>query len=94
MVTLVKIAMYSTGQNGMAIHENDGTTPNLKCDVELDITGPNSATINKWAADALRRIADRIEKDEFDSGHHPVMDSVGKTIGEVYLDHSGYDERI
>ena len=61
----------------------------LKCDVELNFTGPNDATLNKWAADVLRDLADRIEKDEFDSGFHPVKDKVGKPVGEIYLDHSG-----
>lgn len=32
---------------------DDDVTPHLKCDVELDVSGPNYATINKWTADAL-----------------------------------------
>lgn len=71
---------------------DDEVTPRLKCDVELDFAGPNNATINKWAADALRKLADSIERDEFESGHHPVKDSVGKPIGTIYLDHYYYEE--
>jgi len=68
---------------------DDDVTPQLHCDVELKLSGPNDATLNKWAADALRRLADRIEKGEFEDGEHPVTDGVGKPIGTVYLDYSG-----
>jgi len=71
---------------------DDDVTPHLKCDVELDISGPNDATINKWIADALRRVADQIEKDKLDTGFHDVVDNVGKKIGTVYLDHYGHTE--
>ena len=71
---------------------DDDVTPHLKCDIELDVLGPNDATINKWTADALRRLADQIEKDELDSGFRDVMDSVGKKIGTIYLDHYGHSE--
>ena len=68
---------------------NDDVIPHLKCDVELEFAGPNDATLNKWCADALRRLADSIEKDELEDGHHPLMDGVGKPIGTVYIDYSG-----
>lgn len=68
---------------------DDDVTPHLKCDIELDVSGPNGATINKWIADALRRLADQIEKDELDTGFHDVGDGVGKKIGTIYLDHYG-----
>ena len=38
---------------------DDGVIPHLKCDVEMEFEGPNDATMNKWAADVLRRLADR-----------------------------------
>jgi hypothetical protein len=60
----------------------------LKCDIELNFTGPTTAVINKWAADTLRKLADRIENDEFNDGSHPVTDNVGKPVGEVYIDYS------
>ena len=69
--------------------DDDDVIPHLKCDIELDFPGPNDATLNKWAADALRKLADRIEKDEFQDGHHPVMDNVGKQIGTIYVDYYG-----
>jgi len=55
---------------------DDGVIPHLKCDVEMVFEGPNDATMNKWAADVLRRLADRIEKDEFcgQDGHHPLAE--------------------
>ena len=69
--------------------EDDDVIPYLKCDVEMELTGPNDATLNKWAADALRRLADLIESGSLESGHHDLKDNVGKTIGTVYLDHYG-----
>lgn len=71
--------------------DEEDFTSRLKCDVELDFPGPNTATLNKWAADALRKLADRLEKDEFDDGFHPVTDNVGKKIGTVYVDYSLVD---
>ena len=63
-------------------------TPHLQCDIELELSGPNSPTLNKWCAEALRRLADKIERDELESGHHVVTDNVGKPIGKIYVDHS------
>ncbi len=68
---------------------DDELIPHLKCDVELEFTGPNVATLNKWVADVLRKLADSIEKDEFQDGHHPVKDNVGKPVGTIYVDYSG-----
>jgi hypothetical protein len=72
---------------------DDDVTPCLQCDVKLEFTGPNDATLNKWAADVLRRLADSIEKNEFEDGHHYLKDSVGKKVGEVYIAYDGYAER-
>ena len=63
--------------------------PQLQCDIELMVTGPNVGTLNKWTADVLRNLADRIEKDEFQDGWHDVKDNVGKPIGKIYFDYSG-----
>jgi hypothetical protein len=73
----------------MAMDDDDDVIPRLTCDIELDFPGPNDATLNKWAADALRRLADRLDKGEFETGHHPVKDNVGKPIGTIYLDYYG-----
>jgi hypothetical protein len=69
--------------------DDDDVTPRLQCDIELNLSGPTHTTVNKWTADALRKLADRIEKDEFESGHHDVKDNVSMTIGSIYLDHFG-----
>lgn len=61
-------------------------TSGIKCDIELKVTGPNDKTAAKWTADALRRIADQLEKDGYEDGHHPVTDGSGRPIGEVYFD--------
>lgn len=66
--------------------EDDNTR--LKCDVELDFPAPSLSVSNRWAADALRRLADRIERNEFDDGFHDVLDGAGKKIGEIYVDYS------
>ena len=68
---------------------DDELIPQLQCDLELMLTGPSTATLNKWTADVLRKLADRIENDEFDSGWHEVKDNVGKPIGKIYVDYSG-----
>jgi hypothetical protein len=70
---------------------DDGVIPHLKCDVEMEFEGPNDATMNKWAADVLRRLADSIERNEFygQDGHHPLLDNVGKKVGEVYIAYDG-----
>jgi hypothetical protein len=69
--------------------DDDDVIPLLKCDVELEFSGPNDATLNKWAADTLRKLADAIESDQLTDGFHPVTDRVGKTVGKVYIDYSG-----
>jgi hypothetical protein len=66
-------------------------TPHLQCDVELQITAPNDATLNKWAADALRRAADMIESGKLTDGFHDVTDKTGKKLGTVYVDYSEGD---
>jgi hypothetical protein len=56
----------------------------LQCDVEMRFeNGPNWATLNKWAADTLRRLADSIERDELETGFHPVKDNVGGGLASV-----------
>jgi len=72
---------------------DDNLTKYLQCDVELSFSGPSTAVINKWAADTLRSLADRVEADEFKSGHHhPVRDRVGKPVGTVFFDCTQRDD--
>ncbi len=63
-------------------------TPHLKCDVELEIIAPNVATLNKWAADALRRAANLVESGKLEDGFHPVTNNSGKKVGEIYVDYT------
>lgn len=70
---------------------SDELTPHLKCDVELELSGPDVATVNKWAAHALRSLADRVERGEFEDGFADVPDGVGKKIGTIYIDYSEGD---
>jgi hypothetical protein len=60
----------------------------FKCDIELNFTGPTVATLNKWAADVLRKLADRIEREEFEDGFHDVKDNTGKPVGKIYVDYT------
>lgn len=73
---------------GTKMDDEEILTPHLKCDVELELSGPNGKTVNKWAADALRDLADRLERDEFEDGFSDVKDRVGKKIGTIYVDYS------
>ncbi|MBY5364042.1 hypothetical protein HFO97_29705 [Rhizobium leguminosarum] len=66
-------------------------TPRLKCDVDLEFVGPTGAVIDKWAADVLRALAERVEKGEFGDGFHEVKDRTGKPVGTIYLDYSQGD---
>ena len=60
----------------------------MKCDVELELSGPNVPTLNKWAASALRALADRLDRNEFEDRFSDVIDSVGKKVGTIYVDYS------
>ena len=71
---------------------DDNLTQYLKCDVELNFSGPSEAVLNKWAADVLRALAERVERGEFGDGFHDVKDKVGKQVGTIYLDFSEGDE--
>lgn len=71
------------------MNDNDELVTVLKCDVELNLTGPIPALVNKRAAAVLRSLADRLEKDGFEDGFHPVKDESGEEVGEIYVDYSG-----
>lgn len=72
----------------------DGMSAELQCDIKLRLTGPKPATLDKWAADALRRVADRLEAGLYEDGFADVKDNVGKKIGTVYVDYSDTDEAL
>lgn len=63
-------------------------TQYIQCDVELNVSGPSQKTVASWTAAALRRIADRLEQDDYEDGHHEVADNTGRPIGSVYFDFS------
>jgi hypothetical protein len=65
---------------------DDELIPYLKCDIELNVSAPVETMINKRTADILRQLADRIENDDYEEGHHPVKDKFGKEVGTVYFD--------
>lgn len=66
-------------------------TPRLKCDVELEFVGPSVPVLEKWAADTLRALADRVERGEFEDGFTDVKDESGKLVGTIYVDYSEGD---
>ena len=76
----------STG--GIEMLGEEELTQYLTCEVELLFTGPTAAVNKKWAADAFRALADRVESGEFQHGNHELTDRVGKTIGSIYVDYS------
>ncbi len=66
------------------------TTPTIyvQCDVELNVSGPTERVTVTWTANALRTIADQLERGSYGDGHHDVSDGSGKRIGSVYFDFS------
>ena len=66
-------------------------TCHIKCDVEIDVSGPTDKTVAKWTADTLRKIADQLERDEYEDGHHEATDRSGRPVGTVYFDFYGSD---
>ena len=52
------------------------------------MSAPDEATLNKRAAEALRKAAALIESGELGDGFCDVTDSTGKKVGEVYVDYS------
>ena len=69
-------------------HNPEIMTPRLKCDVVLELSGPNVQSLEKWAAGALRTLADRLERGELDDGFTNALDRSGKKVGTIYLDYS------
>lgn len=70
------------------MNDNEEAVTVLKFDVELNVTGPITAIVNKQAAAVLRSLADRLEKDDFEDGFEKIQDERGEEIGEVYVDYS------
>jgi hypothetical protein len=73
----------------VTMDDESGLTQFLTCDVELNFKGPTMEGNNKRAAHALRKLANRIEKDGFDEdGFHPINEDDGTFLGQVYIDYS------
>lgn len=53
----------------------------LQCDIEIDCTN------SKAVAWVLRDLANKIEQEVLDSGHHNITVPNGDKVGEVYLDY-------
>ena len=53
----------------------------LQCDIEIDCAN------GKAVAWVLRDLANKIEQESLDSGHHDVKVPNGEKVGEVYLDY-------
>lgn len=63
-------------------------TQYIQCDLELRVSGPRQKKVASWTAAALHKIAERLERDEFEYGQHDVRDNSGRPIGSVYFDFS------
>ncbi|MCD9147795.1 hypothetical protein [Pseudophaeobacter flagellatus] len=63
----------------------------IECNVELTCPGPSENVARGWTAAALRKIASKLERGEYQDGHHEVTGRIGKKIGEVYFDFSEGD---
>ncbi|MCS3741976.1 hypothetical protein [Rhizobium sp. BK661] len=70
------------------MNDNEEAVTILKFDVELSVSGPITAVVNKRTAAVLRSLADRLEKDDFEDGFEKITDASGEEIGEVYVDYS------
>jgi hypothetical protein len=57
----------------------------------LELSGPDVGSLNKWAAAALRRVAERLELGDYEDGFTAVTDRTGKEIGKIYVDYSEGD---
>ena len=68
--------------------EHETLTSYLKCDVELEVSTRDDTTLNKRAADALRKAADLVESGHIEDGFCDLLDQTGKKIGEIYVDYS------
>ncbi len=71
------------------MNDNHDVVTALRFDVELSLTGPIPALVNKKAAALLRMIADRLEDGDFEEGSEfvDVNDENGKSVGEIYVDY-------
>ena len=67
---------------------DEDTLLHFQCEIELTVVGLTQERADKRGAAALRALADRIEKGEFESGHHLWKDISGTSFGKIYVDYS------
>lgn len=70
----------------MSGHVDPGATSCIKCDIELDVKGPTDRVATDRTTQALRSLADQIEADKCEDGHHDIKNNFGEPIGTVYFD--------
>lgn len=72
------------------MNDNNEVVTALRLDVELSLSGPIPASVNKQAAALLRSVADRVEKGEFEEGSDfiELTDENGIRVGEIYVDYA------
>lgn len=55
----------------------------IRCEIEIKVFGPNRRTAQKWSADVLRTIADRLERGGYAEGETLINDHAGRLVGEI-----------
>jgi hypothetical protein len=63
---------------------NDDLISNLKCDVEINVSGWDDAEINKRTAAVLRKAAAMVESGDLETGFIDLRDDAGKKVGTIY----------
>lgn len=72
----------------MGIHADPGVTTCIQCDVELEAKGPTDKAAVSLITHALRELADQVEADRYEDGHHELKSKLGERVGTVYFDFS------
>lgn len=70
------------------IHADPGVTSCIQCDVELEAKGPTDQAAVSLITHALRELADQVEAERYDDGHHELKSRLGDRVGTVYFDFS------
>ena len=69
------------------IDGDDSVEDRVICDIEIDCAN------GKAIAWVLRNLADKLERDELDTGWHDVNVPNGDEVGKIYLDFYGIETR-
>ena len=68
--------------------DDDDVTPRLQCDIELNLSGPTHTTVNKWTADALRKLAEEVREEE--AAKSPMAKKVNESFKQFHKTVSGW----